>query len=214
MNEFSKIIDNIKIIIANGEKRRVADKEVAEYLNITVQNFSNYKNENRIPLEYILNFCAKKRISINWILFNQLTSSLEDETMKYVGLTYFPRLNGSCGGGAAHVDYDERQTVKFPWYMVENLKDFTKLENIHILKICGDSMEPELSDKDKVFVDTSKREINQKDIFVLSTPYGVYVKKIHITPEKNIVLHSVNPDCPDEEIDYEVIIVGTVVGKY
>lgn len=88
MDDFENIIKKLKVIIAKGEKRRVVDKEVANALGLSVQNFSNFKQRGNIPLSSILTYCAQNKISINWILYNQLHSSLEHETNKYIGIRY------------------------------------------------------------------------------------------------------------------------------
>jgi phage repressor protein C with HTH and peptisase S24 domain len=146
------------------------------------------------------------------MIYDQITSSLEDPTMRYVGLTYIPDVNGSCGGGCTFADISEYEIARFPWYMVEFLKETSKLDNIHIINVIGDSMEPKLYDKDKVFVDTSKTEINDKDMFVVSTPDGIFIKMITVK-ENKITLVSLNDLYFNEEIDYEIKILGTVVGK-
>jgi phage repressor protein C with HTH and peptisase S24 domain len=147
------------------------------------------------------------------MLYDQLTSSLEDTTMRYVGVKYIPDVTGSCGGGSEFSLVDDYEIVKFPWYMLEELKIKSHIDNIHIIDIVGDSMEPALKDKDRVFVDISKTEFNTKDIFVLSTPYGIYVKKLSRCDGK-YTLHSLNKLYYAEEVEYDIEIIGTVVGKF
>lgn len=214
MEDFINIIDKIKVVLRDGVKRKVTDKEVSLALDMSVQNFSNYKNDDRIPLENILNFCAKKRISINWLLYSQMPCSLENETMKHVGVKYAFDINASCGGGAINYDDAEYEVIMFPWYMLSHIEAKNdKYDHIHIINIVGDSMEPELSDNDKVFVDTSKKELNKKSIFVVCTTDGVYVKRVEINEDKQVVLKSSNPAYKDIIVDGEVSIIGQVIDK-
>ena len=64
------------------------------------------KKKNGIPYEQIAKFCAKRKISINWILFEQLPKSLEEETEKYTRIKHFTRINASAGGGSFNYDED------------------------------------------------------------------------------------------------------------
>jgi hypothetical protein len=213
MNDISNIIDKMKVILQDGRKIRIDDADVAVAIGMQPKNFSSYKSRGKVPLEEISAFCASKKVSINWVLFDQLASSLEDSTMRYVGVKYIKEVNGACGSGTAFIDFEEYEIVKFPWYMIEHLKKTTKIENILIINVVGDSMEPMLQDKDRIFVDRSKVEPNSKDMFVVRTPDGILVKKIKIEDNK-ITLISLNELHYNMEVDYEIEILGTVVGKF
>ena len=49
-----------------------------------------------------------------------------------------------------------------------------------VLQVFGESMEPDIKDGSLIFVDKSKKDINEKDIFLINTIDGVFVKKINI----------------------------------
>lgn len=67
-----EIIEKLKdIISADGKNGKVFDKDVAKSLELSQANFATMKNRGKIPFTNILNFCAKKKISINWLLYNQ-----------------------------------------------------------------------------------------------------------------------------------------------
>jgi len=203
----------IKVILQNGTKRRINNIEVAKALELSPQNLSNYIDRGKIPYETLTVFCAIKKVSINWMLFDQITSSLEDPTMKYVGVKYIPDANASCGGGASYATLEQNEIVKFPWYMLEELKQKSNIENIHIINVIGDSMEPKLYENDRVFIDTSKTEITRNNMFVISTPSGIFIKELSIE-DGVITLISLNELYYDEVIDYDIKIIGMVVGKF
>ena len=72
MIHFNDIILRIeKIITVNSENRRVYNKEVAQVLELTPEYFAVIKKRGKIPYEAIADFCRKREISINWILFGQ-----------------------------------------------------------------------------------------------------------------------------------------------
>ena len=72
MIHFNDIIQRIeKIIAVNTENRRIYNKEVAHALELTPEYFAVIKKRGKIPYEAIADFCRKREISINWILFGQ-----------------------------------------------------------------------------------------------------------------------------------------------
>ena len=72
MIQFNDIMHRIeKIVTANTEKRRIYNKEIAQALELTPEYFAVIKKRGKIPYEAIADFCQKREISINWILFGQ-----------------------------------------------------------------------------------------------------------------------------------------------
>ena len=92
------ILNKLKNILKTDSKtKKVFDKELAEALDLTQANFATMKNRGKIPYTNILNFCAKRKISINWLLYNQNPNSLIDSTDRY-WIKYYPTVNVSAGG--------------------------------------------------------------------------------------------------------------------
>ncbi len=87
------ILNKLKNILKTDSKtKKVFDKELAEALDLTQANFATMKNRGKIPYTNILNFCAKRKISINWLLYNQNPNSLIDSTDRY-WIKYYPTVN-------------------------------------------------------------------------------------------------------------------------
>ena len=80
--------------------RKVYDKDVAEALGINQLTLATMKNRAKIPYKEVLEFCAKRKISINWLLFDQIVDSLHAETEKFAQVRYFRDIYASAGGGA------------------------------------------------------------------------------------------------------------------
>src|SRR5574344_1212723 len=90
----NEIIEKIKDILSNElNNKRVFDKDVAAALNLSKQSLSILKKKNSIPYEEIAKFCAIRKISINWVLFDQAPKSLEEQTNKYSKIKYFNEIN-------------------------------------------------------------------------------------------------------------------------
>ena len=214
MLTFEEVVERLKDILAKeiGNKK-VYDKDVAKALGLRAEHFSMLKKRQRLPLEELLDFCAKRKISINWLLYDQDPLSLCDETEKFAYVKYFKEINASAGGGAfnyelvAHKLYIDEEIVRL-------LGGRKNLKYIEALNVIGDSMEPELKEGSIVFVDTRKKNIKKGGIFVFSTNIGVFIKRVRLRTDKRVELISVNRNYPIEVIEPEEIkIIGEVVGS-
>jgi hypothetical protein len=56
-------------------------------------NFATMKKRNKIPFGELLDFCATKSISINWMLYGQSPESLIDATNKFFMVKYFTNVS-------------------------------------------------------------------------------------------------------------------------
>ncbi len=201
---FEEIIEKIKDILSNeiGE-RKVLNKDVAKALGITPENLSVLKKRNKIPFEEIAYFCAKRKISINWLLFNQQSEEIFKQTEKFSTVRYFKDINASAGGGA--INFDESYEII---YIDKKIID----KNLDAINVTGDSMEPTIKDGSTIFIDRNDTNIINGGIFVISTPAGVFVKRVRLKSNAKIELISDNKAYLPEVVSGEEIkIIGRVV---
>lgn len=188
--ELGQIIDKLKDVISLelGDKK-VFDKDVAHALGLSKESLSHLKRRNRIPYEAIVSFCAKRAISINWILCDQLPSSLEEKTERYVRIKYFKELRTSAGGGA----FNEEEGFEYLNIYYEELNTLShfKAEHLHAIEVMGDSMEPTLKNADILLCDTLRTLLEDGKVYVIQTPDGLLVKRVCVI-ENGIVLRSDN----------------------
>lgn len=215
----NEIIDKLKDILSNElDNKKVFDKDVAASLNISKESLSIMKKKNSIPYEQIAKFCAKRKISINWVLFDQLPKSLEEETEKYTKIKYFNQINASAGGGGFNYD-DDYELISIDKKILDSLykSSCCKLDSIIALNIIGDSMEPTLLDKEVILFDKDNSDISKGGIFIVSTSIGLFVKRVSLKIDGSIELISDNKNYNSEIIqrsEFDTIqILGKVVGK-
>lgn len=208
-----EIIEKLKDVISeNTVGKKVFDKDVAVALNIPQATFATMKKRNSIPYEEILEFCALKKISVNWLFFDQAVDMLKAETDKFFQVRYFADIRASAGGGAYGFDEDF-ETITLDEKIMHNMVGMgnTELEAIHV---DGESMEPTLQDGSIVFIDRTQTNINKNGIFIASTTGGLFIKRIQQRADGMIELISDNSLYPPQAIDAsEVTIVGKVVGN-
>jgi len=208
-----EIIEKLKDVLSDMDfGKKIFDKDVADILNIPQSTFATMKKRNSIPYKEILEFCAVKKISVNWLFFDQAIDMLKTETEKFFQVRYFSDIRASAGGGADVFD-ENFETITVDEKIMHNMVGMgnTELEAIHVE---GESMEPTLQDGSIVFVDRSQTNINKNGIFIASTAGGLFIKRIHQRADGMIELISDNSIYPPQAIPFdEVQIIGKVVGN-
>ena len=213
MMNLGDIIEKLKDVISETKAGgKVFDKDVATLLNIPQATFATMKKRNSIPYEEILEFCALKKISVNWLFFDQAVDMLKEETEKFFQIRYFSDIRASAGGGAEVFD-ENYETISIDEKIMHNMVGMgnTELEAIHV---DGESMEPTLQDGSIVFIDRTQTDINKSGVFIASTTGGLFIKRIQKRADGMIELISDNSMYPPQAINpAEVTIVGKVVGN-
>jgi len=214
MNEFSEIIERLKDIISSemGE-RKVYDKDVAEVLGISPATFATMKKRGSIPFREIMEYCARNRISINWLFFDQPAEMLVEETGKFFRIRYFSQLRASAGGGADVFD-EEFEYLKMDASILENIIEYVDVDSIDAIHVTGESMEPTLEDGSIVLVDRSRRDISKDGIFVVSSGNGLFIKRVRFRVDGMIELISDNKIYSPEIVSpSDLRVLGRVVGN-
>ncbi len=213
MVKFETVLERLKDILSKelGE-RRVYNKDVAQALGISAENLSMLKKRGKMPLREILDFCAKRSISINWLLYDQHPDTLSDTTQRYIYVKYFKEINASAGGGAFNYETKmEKIALDREFIRIMGLNGQAK--HLEAINLIGDSMEPLLKEGSVVFVDTSQKDIKKGGIFVISTHMGLFIKRVVLKLDGKVLLVSENKEYAEEEVDMESIrIKGKVIG--
>ncbi|TKI69830.1 phage repressor protein [Sulfurimonas crateris] len=215
MKNFLEIVEEIKSIVStefNG--RKIYDKDVADILGISQMNFATMKKRNKIPFGELLDFCATKSISINWILYGQSPESLVEATNRFFMVKYFGDVNASAGGGA-DTDEGEAQGIEIPQEFVMMLDGERELKNIEAINVSGDSMEPTFSYNDIVFINRSKTDLQRGGVFTIRTDGGLFIKRIQKRIDGKIDIISDNQVYSTQTLDpSEIEVIGRVVSRF
>ena len=215
MKNFLEIVEEIKSIVStefNG--RKIYDKDVADILGISQMNFATMKKRNKIPFGELLDFCATKSISINWLLYGQSPESLVEATNRFFMVKYFGKVNASAGGGA-DADEEEAHGVEIPHEVVMMLGGERELKYIEAINVSGDSMEPTFSYNDIVFINRSKTDLQRGGIFTIRTEAGLFIKRIQKRIDGKIDIISDNQVYSTQTLDpSEIEVIGRVVSRF
>jgi len=214
MNSFADMVEEIKSIVSpEFAPKKVFDKDVAEILEISQMNFATMKKRDKIPFSELLDFCAKRSISINWMLYGQSPESLVAATNNYM-IKYFSDINASAGGGS-DVEFEDIQELEIPEQFVFMLGGERELQNIEAINVSGDSMEPTFSYNDIVFINRSKTDLNRGGIFTIRTEAGLFIKRVQRRMDGLLDVISDNSVYPVQTLNSnEVEVIGRVVSRF
>jgi hypothetical protein len=210
MQNYIEILEKIKNILSQeiGD-RKVFDKDVAHAIGISYDNLRKYKSRNKIPYYEVMQFLAKRNISINWFFFGQLPEALIDSTSNYIILKYQKTITATAGGGGLNYQIDTSPVV-IDKQLLDHINSSYKYTEI--LKVFGDSMEPDIKEDSLIFVDKSSVDIKNNSIYVISSLCGLYIKKVYINGLQ-VILKSINQNYQDEIFALEDIkVIGKVCG--
>ncbi len=124
-------------------------------------------------------------------------------------------VEAAAGPGALN---EEFAAEKARWYLPEGMirhEGDADPGSLRVLRARGDSMEPLISDGDRLLVDIARRSPDTGEMAVLWDGSGLVVKRVEVLPHAEpprLRLHSANPDYePYSCLAEEAHIVGKVV---
>lgn len=215
MKSFAEIVEEIKNIVSsdyNGKK--IFDKDVADILGISQMNFATMKKRDKIPFSELLDFCASRSISINWMLYGQSPESLVEATNRFYMIRYFNDVNASAGGGAEDGS-EEIDNLEIPEQFVALLGGERELKNIEAINVSGDSMEPTFSYNDIVFINRAKTDLQRGGIFTIRTEAGLFIKRVQKRIDGKIDIISDNKVYSTQTLEpHEIEVIGRVVSRF
>ncbi|MEA3384078.1 MAG: S24 family peptidase [Campylobacterota bacterium] len=213
MFEISEIIEKLRDVLSSEKTNgKVFDKEIASALDLTSVNFATMKKRNSIPFSNILDFCALKKISINWLLYGQDPSSLIDSTDKY-WIKYYPTISVSAGGGA-YENAEDFEKLDLPDFFVNIVGGKDNIKNIEAINVTGDSMEPTLNNGNIIFIDKTKNNVSKDGIYAFVNENGLFVKRIQRRVDGNLDVISDNKEYPMQVTKKDNIdVLGKVISS-
>ena len=197
MQNYNEILEKLKDILSKElDNKKVFDKDIAQALNINYDVFRKAKQYNRVSYWEIMQFLAKRNISINWFFFNQLPESLIENTSNYIILKYYNNVTGSAGLGTINYHLEQQPLIidtQVLDYINSNYK-YTEL-----IKVQGNSMFPVIQEESLIFIDTSIKDVNSKGIFVVNVQDELFIKEV-IYKDNSYLLKSINKEYEDIKV--------------
>lgn len=108
-------------------------------------------------------------------------------------IPYYKNIHASAGNG--YLNLHEAPPDEYLEISGETIN-----EHCVALNIIGDSMYPELQNEDLIVIDTSKKNSNSKDFYVVKYKEEIFAKRLIIENDEIVGLRSVNPLYKDIEL--------------
>ncbi|WP_165079252.1 MULTISPECIES: S24 family peptidase [unclassified Desulfovibrio] len=192
-------------------------------LGVSSQAIYDARRRGKVPDSWIRIVAEKYNISADWLFFGarDVTNGPEAEEKSSstprddVDLIRIPMVEArlSAGHGSLLVSGEVERSYAF---RSDFLLRKGNPKSMVMMRVSGDSMQPEIMDNDVVLLDQSKTEIKAGRIFAVGFDDAIYCKRIDRVPGK-IILKSVNPAYEPLEIDVrgqeadEFRVIGQVI---
>lgn len=103
----------------------------------------------------------------------------------------------SAGQGSLQTDGNSERSYAF---RSDFLHRKGNPDNMVLMRVSGDSMQPEILNNDVVLLDQSKTAILPGRIYAVGFEEAIYLKRVDMLPGK-VILKSANPAYPPVELD-------------
>lgn len=184
----------------------ISKKELSALLGVSQsavnqwENGINYPSQKRlIELSRVLN------TTYEWLV-NGITNSSNDGSEFEV--PFYEDV--SCSAGSGFVNNGE-ESILVSGHFIPLLGD-KALDKVIALRVHGDSMEPAISDKGIVFVDTSDKKIIDGKVYVYKQEDVLRVKRLEYSVN-GLIIKSFNDRYSDEKITQKQFDSFCVIGR-
>lgn len=184
------------------------DAEFARLLDINQSSVAAARKREQVPPGWVEKIADRFNADANWLFFgegnNDLTkmqASCGSSEASDVDLIMIPMVEArlSAGHGSLQVSGESDRGYAF---RSDFLHRKGNPKSMVLMRVDGDSMQPEIMDGDAVLLDQSKTDIRLGKIFAVGFEDAIYLKRIDRVPGK-LILKSTNPAYPPLEIDVQ-----------
>lgn len=189
---------------ANVEK----EAEFARLMDINQSSIAAARKRDQIPPGWVEKIADKFNADANWLFFGEgdkcltkMQTSCETSQKSDVDLIMVPMVEArlSAEHGSLQVSGESDRSYAF---RSDFLHRKGNPQNMVLMRVEGDSMQPEIMDGDAVLLDQSKTDIRIGKIFAVGFEDAIYLKRIDKVPGK-VILKSTNPAYAPLEIDVQ-----------
>ena len=200
-------LDELLKIISNKSGQYVNQSLLAEALGITRQTVSNrIKNESQVTVSEL----KKIEEFFGIALFNDI--SKDENNVIYVD--YYSDIFASCGNGTILFS-DEKAKIPLPTALING---FSGQKTYSVINASGNSMNPTISDGDKLLVEHwNGEQIQDNKIYVFCFNQEFFIKRLSKNLDE-VIIKSDNPEYRTRTINgntiNELVLIGKIVGIY
>lgn len=205
-----EIKDRIKKV--RGETKQ---KEFAESLGISLSAVQSWEYQGNIPGgDALTKIHEIYGININWLLTGEggekAISPGEDGAETEFDMVPMARAKLSAGGGNIVLSEGFKEYYAFRKEWVSRVA--TSKNNVFLMAVEGDSMEPTIYDGDTAMIDQGRQEIRTGRIYALGTGDLIMIKRLDVLMDARVKVISDNAKYSPYIIDGKTLrVIGQVV---
>lgn len=189
------------------KKLNLKQQAVAEKLSTSVSYISEIESDKKLPgSETLISLRSNLGINIDWLLSGEGLES--NQIPIFEETVYFPFYNAEAAAGCGCFVDDNTTNSYIPFnkkYLKNILNIHTNvdyLQNLSILCVRGDSMEPTLKNGDMILVDNNPFTQLKDGIYIINQDETIKVKRVEVLYDSIIKITSDNKIYEPYEIDY------------
>jgi len=193
-------------------------REMAAILDCGYKSLQTYEAGGSIPGGSVFASWAKLGFSGTWLLtgegpmlLDKGTGSLVVGDGEYVRVPRY-EVAASAGGGAF---VESEQIVDYLTFRAEWVRNAlgVALNQLALINVIGDSMEPSLSEGDVVLLDLSHAGVRDSSIYVIQLDGSLLVKRIQRKLDGSMTVSSDNPRYTPETVAGEAMAQLKIIGR-
>lgn len=187
------------------------DSGLADVLGIRPSSVAGARKRGLIPGDWVEKIAFDYDVNADWLLFGRGSMKRGDTLQPVPTISYDDHVQGeddliripmadailSAGTGSLETSGTLGREYAFR-------RDFIQRKgnpaHMILMRVAGDSMAPEVLDKDVVLLDQSKTHLRPGPMFAVGFEDAIYLKRVDKLPGQ-IVLKSVNPEYEPIRID-------------
>ena len=198
-----------RIRVARGPK---SQEDFAKMVGISKGSLGFYERDENLPnSEVILKICSEGDCPIEWLLTGKdpgehgssypvrSEGNIEVIEASTADIILIPMVEAKLSAGHGSFETSDKSERKYSFR-----RDFLARKGNHkemvLMRVSGDSMEPEIKDGDVVLLDQSQKSPLPGRIYAVGVEDMVYLKRIDAQPGK-LILYSDNAAYKPLEID-------------
>ncbi|MEI3478660.1 MAG: helix-turn-helix transcriptional regulator [Bilophila sp.] len=204
------------------------DAQLASLLGVSPQAVSQARRKRKIPEGWVVRVAQQCNLSMDWLMFGkeeagppstpapQAPSTPAGAPLPDLDLLCIPLVAASLSAGSGSLQ-TEGEVLDYFAFRSKWLCRKGNPDRMVLMKVYGDSMEPEIRHGDMALIDQSKQQIYPHTIYAVGVNEEIYIKQIETRPGHRLVLRSLNERYEPIEVDLRgdmaesVRIIGKVI---
>jgi phage repressor protein C with HTH and peptisase S24 domain len=181
-----------------------SDAALAAFLGITHQALSRARGGGKVPSAWIPLIAKKTGASADWLFFGRGPAHPE-----YTDIVLLPLVAARLAAGRGSLETSGELVGHFA-FRSDWINRRGNPENMVLMRVTGDSMEPEIRHGDMVLIDRGKTQIYGHALYAVGVNDEIYIKEVETLPGRRLVLRSLNSRYNPIEVDLREDLANSV----